>query len=656
MRIPLFSAVRLSRLGLSPWMLAGVACILILVMAGLSLRSNERERAFMVRNLTDRAEALIWALEAGTRTGMRMNAGVVLGLVPLLAETARQPGIVYMAVSDAEGRILAMSGAADGEGEDGALSSGPPADGDALALPPLSAVTDRPAWRMRERADGGRVFEVYRAFSPLGRAHGPHGMHGMHGGMMRGRGMMPATPPGMPENCPGMQVPSPDGARPGMMRGRGASGPAARQAVGVALVAFDARPFEEALRQDARNNLLSAALAAALALAGFISLSWVQQYRRWRRMLRDERTIAASVIAGLPLGLVTSDPAGRIAVINDTALSMFRKRREDIAPAAARGDGEAAGGAALRELAGLDWDRLVARLAGEGRLPEREVVLTVPGGRPLTVSLGAAAVRNEDGVFLGNVFVLRDITEMKRLQAEAQRNDRLAALGHLAAGVAHEIRNPLSTIKGVALYIARRMPAGGREEEAANRMIDEVDRLDRVVSSLLDFARPDDFPVASAQVGDVIDRALRLAEADLRAKNIIVIRDVPRDFPPVRVNAERLAQALLNLFLNAVQAMTPGGTLRVAARLADEDTFHLVVTDTGPGIAPELAASIFTPYFTTKPSGTGLGLAIVHRIAEGHGGRVSAGAGPEGGAEFTLVLPVRGREDAAASGGAGEAS
>jgi two-component system sensor histidine kinase HydH len=158
MRIPRFSAVRLSRLGLSPWMLAGVACILILVMAGLSLRSNERERAFMVRNLTDRAEALIWALEAGTRTGMRMNAGVVLGLVPLLAETARQPGIVYMAVSDAEGRILAMSSAADGEGEDGAPSSGPPADGGALALPPLSAVTDRPAWRMRERADGGRVF------------------------------------------------------------------------------------------------------------------------------------------------------------------------------------------------------------------------------------------------------------------------------------------------------------------------------------------------------------------------------------------------------------------------------------------------------------------------------------------------------------------
>lgn len=99
-------------------------------------------------------------------------------------------------------------------------------------------------------------------------------------------------------------------------------------------------------------------------------------------------------------------------------------------------------------------------------------------------------MRNEDGVLLGNVFVLRDITEMKRLQTDAQRNDRLAALGHLAAGVAHEIRNPLSTIKGVALYIARRMPLGGREEEAAQRMIDEVERLDRVVSELLDFGPP----------------------------------------------------------------------------------------------------------------------------------------------------------------------
>ena len=273
---------------------------------------------------------------------------------------------------------------------------------------------------------------------------------------------------------------------------------------------------------------------------------------------------------------------------------------------------------------------------------EQETTLSVAGAKPLVVSLGGAAMRNEDGVLLGNVFVLRDITEMKRLQTDAQRNDRLAALGHLAAGVAHEIRNPLSTIKGVALYIARRMPLGGREEEAAQRMIDEVERLDRVVSELLDFARPGSFDTVQADLAEIIGRALRLAEADIKAKGIAVVQEVEPGLPPVKISPERLTQALLNLFLNAVQAMDHGGTLRVSARTLPNDMFSITVADTGPGIPPEIQASIFTPYFTTKPSGTGLGLAIVYQIAEGHGGRVSVGNAAGQGAEFTLTLPLGG--------------
>ena len=299
-----------------------------------------------------------------------------------------------------------------------------------------------------------------------------------------------------------------------------------------------------------------------------------------------------------------------------------------------------AGASPLGDLPGLEWASLADKLAGGARILEQETTLAVAGARPLIVSLGGAAMRNEDGVLLGNVFVLRDITEMKRLQADAQRNDRLAALGHLAAGVAHEIRNPLSTIKGVALYIARRMPLGGREEEAAQRMIDEVDRLDRVVSELLDFARPGSFETVQANLGEILGRALRLAEADIKAKGIVVVQEVEPGFPPVKISPERLTQALLNLFLNAVQAMDHGGTLRVSARTLPNGMFSIAVADTGPGIPPEIQASIFTPYFTTKPSGTGLGLAIVYQIAEGHGGRVSVGNAAGQGAEFTLTLPV----------------
>ena len=650
---------RLSGMGLSPWLLLGAALILGLTLAGLSVRSNQRERAFMVHNLTDRAEALIWALEAGTRTGLRLSPGAVLGMRPLLTETARQPGILYMAVTDTTGAILAQSGDGPplpGLPDDSARDSAAPAILlQAYEIPPLSMVADRPMWRVRNR-DGQKVFEVFRAFAPLSRpqgqhmGHGPHGM-GMAGGMF---GMMGGPEESDPRDAfsNGLPPRGPHAGRPGPE--------VPRQVVGVALVGFDARPFEDALAQDARTNLLSAALAAALGLAGFVSLFWMHNTRRWRRILRDQQAMAAEVVASLPLGLVISDPAGRIAMINDTALGMFGKKRHEVVIADAvdapntavpQSDSEgqnpasgisvgATGASPLGVLPGLEWASLSDTLAGGARILEQETTLSVARAKPLVISLGGAAMRNEDGVLLGNVFVLRDITEMKRLQADAQRNDRLAALGHLAAGVAHEIRNPLSTIKGVALYIARRMPLGGREEEAAQRMIDEVERLDRVVSELLDFARPGSFETVLADLGEIIGRALRLAEADIKAKGIAVVQEMEPDFPKVKISPERLTQALLNLFLNAVQAMDHSGTLRVAARTLPNAMFSITVADTGPGIPPEIQASIFTPYFTTKPSGTGLGLAIVYQIAEGHGGRVSVGNAAGQGAEFTLTLPV----------------
>ena len=654
---------RLSRVGLSPWMLLGAALILGLTLVGLSVRSNQRERAFMVHNLTDRAEALIWALEAGTRTGLRLTPGTVLGLRPLLSETARQPGILYMAVTDTSGAILAQSGDSSpipGVPDDAASEFVPtPMLVQPQDIPPLADVSDRPMWRVR-KVDGKEVFEVFRVFAPLSRSHGQQHMggqqymgggHGPHGMGMMGRMMGHLSDIDGPDGSDAGDMPGNPPPPPGRRGFGGRPGPEApRQVVGVALVGFDARPFEDALAQDARNNLLSAALAAALGLAAFVSLFWMHNNRRWRRIVRDQQVMAAEVVANLPLGLVISDPDGRIAMINDTALNMFGKQRAEIFPSGAatsQGDADKAKRPArarrLRSLPGLEWEALAGKLFNGSRILEQETTLAVPGIKTLTVSLGGAAMRNEDGTFLGNVFVLRDITEMKRLQADAQRNDRLAALGHLAAGVAHEIRNPLSTIKGVALYIAKRMPLGGREEEAAQRMIDEVERLDRVVSELLEFARPGSFETVLADLGEVVGRALRLAEADIKAKSIAVVFEMEPGFPLVRISAERLTQALLNLFLNAIQAMDHGGTLRVTTHTLPEDMFSIAVADTGPGIPAEIQASIFTPYFTTKSSGTGLGLAIVYQIAEGHGGRVSVGNAPGHGAEFTLTLPVNGK-------------
>ena len=674
--------VRALHLGLSPWMIMGMAIILGLTISALAVRSNQRGKTYMIQNLLDRAEALIWALEAGARTGLCTPLGNSDGLQSLLAETAKQPGIVFMAVANNAGEMLAYSVPVrtrqKSRGNDEISSSGPGAGGDgraavqaqqgekslAIIMPTAVQVTEKPAWRLRQWGDR-KVFEVYRAFVPLEddrpmplptRGHGPHNMgrsRNMMGvdmphGPMSPRRMEPqgqaepqAAGPGMPGVAggpqPGLRPPPPHAG----MWGDGNPWPSAqlhpgqpRQPQGVVVVGLDLKPFEAALAADLRYNAMSAALVAALGLAGFVSLFWAQNYRHSRKMLRDSRAMASEVVANLPLGLLTSDPSGRVAMVNDTALRMFDLVRDTAVYAPLTG------------LPGLDWKALVAELAGGRKVLERECVLTT-GRAGAVISLSAASMRNQDGVFLGNVFILRDITEMKRLQADAQRNDRLAALGNLAAGVAHEIRNPLSTIKGVALYIAKRMLPGGREEEAAQRMIDEVDRLDRVVSELLEFARPGAINTTDADLAEIVNRALRLTEADVRARNIQVTLDVAPDLPPVRVNVERLTQALLNLFLNAVQAMGEGGHLHVGARLSpDGRNFSLSVRDNGPGIPRDIQAAIFTPYFTTKPSGTGLGLAIVYQIVEGHGGSVSVNSDPGHGTEFILVLPVRGKDAA----------
>lgn len=225
----------------------------------------------------------------------------------------------------------------------------------------------------------------------------------------------------------------------------------------------------------------------------------------------------------------------------------------------------------------------------------------------------------------------------RQLELEVTRNERLTALGHMAAGVAHEIRNPLSSIKGLATYLAQKFPHDGKGVEAAQTLIGEVERLNRVVSELLEFSRPSVLKLSPGDLAEVAAQALRLSEADLKSKKIKVDFSAPEHPRPLPINAERLTQALLNLFLNAVQAMEPEGRLGVNLEEKD-DGLQLTISDSGPGLSPELMESIFTPYFTTKPSGTGLGLAIVKQIIDGHHGRITVKSGRSG-SSFIIFLP-----------------
>lgn len=237
--------------------------------------------------------------------------------------------------------------------------------------------------------------------------------------------------------------------------------------------------------------------------------------------------------------------------------------------------------------------------------------------------------------------------EIRRLEEEIRRKEKLAAVGTLAAGVAHEIRNPLSSIKGYATYFGMRFPEGSEDRKAAGVMVREVERLNRVISELIGLSRPSDVHPVAAPLADSVNHVLQLIAQDAEKRGVSLRDDLPPDLPPARMDPDRLGQALLNICLNALDAMPHGGTLTLGCTV---EKHHLVlsVTDTGQGIAPENLHHIFDPYFTTKGHGTGLGLATVHKIVEALEGEVyvqsrQATAEAPGRTTFFIRLPRAGR-------------
>jgi signal transduction histidine kinase len=233
-----------------------------------------------------------------------------------------------------------------------------------------------------------------------------------------------------------------------------------------------------------------------------------------------------------------------------------------------------------------------------------------------------------------------------------KERDRLAALGQMAAGLAHEIRNPLGSIKGAAQFLqpsshpAGAAPAQGDTKEFLNIIVEEVNRLNKIVSQFLDYARPYRGEQRPLEIADVLKKTLQLL-----AKEDVSRFDVTTAFaerlPPVRADAEQLLQVFLNLSLNALQAMPEGGRLlistglrRATRRGAAAAFLEIRFRDTGVGIEPGDLKNLFIPFFTTKDKGTGLGLPISQRIIENHGGTIEVRSQPGEGATFTVLLPV----------------
>ncbi len=562
-------------------LLLAVAALLGLAVAGIAIsRAVERERAQMLAAIHGRADSLVWALEGGAR--LLERAGPATGtLARLVAEVARQPGVAWIAITDAAGRILA--------------DSNPELEGAALYTPEeMRRLAPGSVTRGRFSPDDPSLYEAWRLFAPA---------------RLRG-----------------------------MPRRHGGAGRDAR----CVFVALDVSGMRDALEDYALQLWIVAGLilVAGLAVAGLALL--FRRYRSSRRLLADAEALAAQVVRNYPAGLVVLDTAGRLRLSNARARAMLGL--EEVAPKGAAAPARGTAGAALGGT-GLDWPALMAELERGPGLVERELELWRPQGAPLPVQLTAARLLDSGGEVTGYLFALRDMGEIRSLQRQLRQHERLSALGNLAAGLAHEIRNPLSSIRGYATYLTERLKDDPLGHATGRILIEETERLDRVLTDLLSLARPRDLAPAPADLAAVIDRVVTVAAPDAAEKGLRLTASLPEGGAQACVDADRLMQAVLNLVINAIQATPAGGEVEAALERDEAGGegapgWRIRVRDTGSGMSAATAAQIFTPYFTTRANGTGLGLAIARQVVEQHGGAISASTLPGRGTTMTIRLPA----------------
>ncbi|KAA3652712.1 MAG: PAS domain S-box protein [Calditrichaeota bacterium] len=373
----------------------------------------------------------------------------------------------------------------------------------------------------------------------------------------------------------------------------------------------------------------------------------VSQQKKLEQQIVDLKNFNESIIQSMGAGLITIDLNNTITSFNVSAEEILGYNSENVI--------------------GNKIDEILTRSDVEKLLPDESSIETDPmhrelllkNGRGDALHIGFSVTPRIDNQNhrVGTIISFRDISQIKQMQAEVVRMDRLASLGVLASGIAHEIRNPLAGIKTVAQTLEEEIPPQDGKQEYLARIIRQVNRMDDLLKAFFTYARPGQPVRKLSKLQEIINEVTPLVEQKLKSNAINLEQTYAPDLPLIYVDFGQVHQVLLNLFLNAIDAMPEGGTLSIHAepqfssiRRTDRrgQRFHvpeksmlyvkIAISDTGEGIKKEDIEGIFNPFFTTKPNGSGLGLSIVYRIVEEHKGDIYVESEPDVGTTFTLLL------------------
>ncbi len=290
-----------------------------------------------------------------------------------------------------------------------------------------------------------------------------------------------------------------------------------------------------------------------------------------------------------------------------------------------------------------DFDQLMRDLQADGFVRVRECKLRAKGGAELHVLLSATVSKDDAGRVTGYEGIGKDITSRVHMERQLQRADRLASLGQISTGIAHEINNPLGVMLGYTQLLLRDQSPGSQAHDDLKTIEKHARHCKTIVEDLLKFARSTQTKKSSIDMNETVDQVISLLAHQFELDNITLIRESDRNVPSLVADGEKLKQVFMNLLMNARQSITGKGQITVrTSHMASEDQVSIEITDSGCGIPPEIIEKIFDPFFTTKPvgEGTGLGLSVSYGIVQDHNGRIEVSSSPERGTTFTVSLPV----------------
>lgn len=550
--------------------------LLAAVLAIVTWHNLDRKEQFMEGFLLKKAETLIRAFEAGARTSMMMSPRGG-NLETLVTETAREETIAYIIIKDEKGHPVASAGEL------------PEADD----LPPGEKVlnTDQPLARFLTDQTGQRIYEIAKEFSPLTM-------------MPRRMGMMSRW-----RNWCGIPGTDEHGE--------------CRQTIYLGLYTDD---FDAARAEDVKQSLILLGILFLLSSGGMYALFLSHRSQVTKTALENMELYTDNVVQSMPAGLISIDTDRRIVTANSAALEIFALSEIDMR------------GKSLQQLMGPEECSLAPMLRAGKEFIDQQIDCLRQDGETIPLKVSASHLRDRDGHLRGMVLILRDQREIKAMEEALERSRRHAALGQMAAGVAHEIRNPLGTLRGFAQYFSRNSKQDAQAKEYAELMVSEVDRLNRTVSSLLQFSRPREPEVAEVNFSSIAQKCQTFVQEEVASKGVVLELQVPESDLRLYADPDLLQQVFLNLLQNSLAVTDATGSIVLGGEETDE-IVHLWVRDTGKGMTSEEQAKMFDPFYTTRKDGTGLGLALVQQIVEQHHGRIEVTSDLGKGTCLSIILP-----------------